>query len=112
MSRQRNCVCMTPPFSYSDFRTKDIGTDETKGRFGDVSIETCRKCKRKWLRYFMEWEWYSESGRWYRGLVSDEVAGTVTPETAVAILEGLEWYYCGGSYFKTTGKKGSGPMHL
>jgi hypothetical protein len=43
-------------------------------------------------------------------LVSDETAGAVTPETAVPILEGLEWHFYGGSYFGTAGQEGRGPI--
>lgn len=84
--------------------------DESQGRFGEVSVETCRACGRHWLRYFLEYEAFSKSGRWYRGLISEDVAHTVTPSSAVAILENLDWYFYGGSYFDTAGKKGSGPL--
>jgi hypothetical protein len=35
-------------------------------------------------------------------LISDDVAQTLTPETAVAYLDGLEWNLYGGSYFDGT----------
>jgi len=104
--------CSNPPFYFDDFQIIPIGIDETNGRFGEVSIHICKSCQSKWLRYFVEYEAFSESGRWYRGLISDEVANTVTPENAVEILEGLDWYYRGGSYFKTDGQKGSGRVSV
>jgi hypothetical protein len=106
------CICLTPPFPASAFESKVIGVDESRGRFGEVSLETCRKCGRTWLRYHVEYEAFSKSGRWYQGLVSEDVAGTVTPDAAVEILENLDWYFYGGNYFETAGKKGSGPLSV
>jgi hypothetical protein len=107
-----DCICMKPPFHYADFDSMEIGVDETNGRFGEVSIKSCRRCKRKWLHYHIEYQAFSESGRWYRGLLSDEVAKSVTPATAVGILEDLDWHFYGGSYFKTKGRKGSGQISV
>ena len=106
----QECRCMTPPFDYRDFETTPLGVDETKGRFGEVSVETCRACGSVWLRYFLEWEWLSESGRWYRGLVTAEMVEWLQPEQAPELLSSLPWYFYGGSYFRTTGRKGSGPL--
>jgi hypothetical protein len=103
---------MKPPFHYSDFDSTEIGVDETNGRFGEVTIKTCRVCKRKWLHYHVEYEAFSESGRWYRGPLSDKAAKSVLPETAVELLEGQDWHFYGGSYFKTVGRKGSGQISV
>lgn len=105
-----DCVCLTPPFATSAFASRAVGVDRSEGRFGEVTIETCLQCGRNWLRYFVEYEAFPESGRWYRGLLPAERAGAVTPGSAVAILEALDWYFYGGSYFRTTGKIGSGPL--
>ena len=99
---------MTPPVSYLDYETESLGVDMTKGRHGEVTVETCRACGSKWLRYLIEWEWLSESGHWYRGLVTREMIESLRPEQAVELLEGLPWYFYGGSYFRTLGRKGSG----
>ena len=107
-----DCVCLEPPFHFTNFDRRSVGIDETNGRFGEVSIETCLQCGRKWLRYFVEYEAFSRSGRWYRGLIADKVVDTVTPETAVTILESLNWHFCGGSYFNSTGFKHRGPLVL
>jgi hypothetical protein len=106
------CCCTTPPFHYTDFDSAVIGVDETNGRFGEVSIETCRRCGSKWLRYFAEFEGFTKSGRWYRGLLSEDAARSVTPETAVAVLEALEWRFVGGSYFESSGFKSSGSVFV
>lgn len=104
------CRCMTPPFSYQDFDTSPLGVDTTKGRNAEVTVETCKACGSVWLRYFVEWEWHSESGRWYRGPVTWERVWQLKPEQAPELLAGLPWYFYGGSYFRTTGRKGSGPI--
>jgi hypothetical protein len=104
------CRCMTPPFHYLDYETTEVGVDDTKGRNGEVTVETCKACGSVWLRYFVEWEWLSESGRWYRGPVTPEMVEWLQPEQALELLASLPWYFYGGSYFRTTGRKGSGPI--
>ena len=105
-----DCRCMSPPFRYEDFDSAAVGVDETNGRFGQVSIETCKACGARWLRYFVEYEDTPRSGRWYRGRVSAEAAAAVTPETAVTALQGLEWRFAGGSYFESLGFRSKGPV--
>lgn len=103
---------MTPPFWYLDYDTVSLGVDETNGRFGEVSVETCKACGNVWLRYFVEYEFYSESGRWYRGLVTREMLQSLKPEQAPELLTNLPWYFYGGSYFRTPGRKGSGTITI
>jgi hypothetical protein len=103
---------MTPPFHCADFDSESIGVDETNCRFGEVSVETCKTCGSKWLRYLVEYEAFTGSGRWYRGLASPEMLQSLTPERAVAALAGLPWYFYGGSYFKSTGQRGVGPLSV
>lgn len=106
------CNCLNPKWKHEDYIKKDIGVDNTGGLFGEVSILECRKCGRKWLHYSVENEGFSQSGRWYRGYVSNRTAKKVTPENAVKILEGMDSYYYGGSYFKTDGRRGSGKLFV
>lgn len=106
------CLCMTPPFNYRDFDTESLGVDETDGRYGEVTVETCKACWSVWLRYFVEYEFYSESGRWYRGQVRPEMLMSLKPEQAPALLASLPWYFYGGSYFRTLGRRGSGPVRV
>jgi hypothetical protein len=106
------CRCLTPPFSYADFDSRPVGTDTTNGRYGEVTIETCRHCGQHWLHYLIEYEAFARSGRWYRGLVSDEVARTVTPEGAVAVLESTTTRYAGGSFFESTGFRHVGAVRV
>jgi len=118
-ARQRNwtnrayaCVCTEPPFWHEDYESRFVGVDKRNGRYGEVAIETCKHCGRKWLRYFVEYEAFSSSGRWYRGIVSPEMEAMLTPENAVEMLESLPRYFYGGSYFSTAGMEGSGPLRV
>lgn len=106
------CRCMTPPFYYLDYDSMPIGIDETKGRKGEVTLETCKACGQMWLRYFVEYEFFSESGRWYRGPVTPEMVESLKPEQAPELLASLPWRFSGGSYFRTQGSKSSGPVRL
>lgn len=105
-----DCRCMTPPFRHRDFDSEVIGVDETNLRFGEVSVETCKACGSTWLCYFVEYEAFTESGRWFRGLVSPAEIQSLTPERAVAVLQGLAWHFRGGGYFRSTGQRDAGPL--
>ncbi len=67
--------------------------------FADISLGKCPKCGQVWLRYVTENEGYTGSGRWYLGAISDLQANMIQVNQAKALLEGLEWYWVGGSYF-------------
>jgi hypothetical protein len=103
------CKCMTPPFHYLDYEKESIGVDETNGRFGEVTIDVCKLCGTRWLHYFAEFPSFSESGRWYRGCLKSEMLASLTPETALEIMNDLPWHFYGGSYFRTTGARSIGP---
>ena len=95
-----SCICLTENFRSARFDRRWLpGMDPTRGRYADVAVDRCRTCGRYWLSYEFEFESFSRSGRWYRGLITPEAARTVTPETAAAVLEGLPWYFAGGSWF-------------
>ena len=108
----KSCLCMNPPFDYRDYEEKEIGRDETNGRFGEVTLKTCKHCGALWLHYFVEYEAFTASGRWYRGLINEETAQKVTPENAIEILGSLEWHFVGGSYVQSTGFKSSGDIDV
>ena len=105
-----DCHCYHPPFDYRDFTSTPVGIDETEGRFGEVSIETCLNCGTKWLRYFVEYEAFTASGRWFRGLITDAEIARITPERAVPFLEQIPWHLVGGSYFQSQGERRSGKI--
>ena len=104
------CRCMTPPLDHRDFVREELGVDPARGRFADVAIEYCRHCGRAWLRYHYEMEAFSNSGRWYRGLLTPEQAARATPANALEILAELPWHLYGGSYFNTTGERSDTPF--
>lgn len=64
-----------------------------------MRIDRCVHCQRLWLHYFVEYESFSRSGRWARGLISAAEAEVIAPADAVAHLERLPRYLYGGSYF-------------
>jgi hypothetical protein len=104
------CVCEQGGARFTEFESRDVGRDETEGRFADVTLNRCRTCGRTWLRYLVEYEAFSRSGRWARGLIGEEAAQSITPQAAVDHLNGLEWYLYGGSYFDGIVGRRSGPM--
>ncbi len=106
------CGCEQPAQSSSDYRTSALGVDHTNGRYADVSILQCRLCQRIWINYLVEFESFSKSGRWYKGIVSKKELSKITPENAIEYLENLDWYIYGGSYFESTGTFGQGKANV
>lgn len=78
--------------------------------FASVSMLICPDCGQNWLRYFYEVEAFTASGRWYLGALHAEQASRVTAGTAKATLEGLGWYFYGGSYYKGQSGRASGKL--
>jgi hypothetical protein len=85
-----NCKCKIPPLSYKNYIDCWIGVDKRNGRFADVEIKMCLHCKRKWVKYLVEFEAFSESGRWYSGIVDDSDLQYLTPENAIECIERLD----------------------
>lgn len=106
-----NCVCETPPLLYLNYISCCIGVDKTNG-YADVDIMQCIHCKRKWLKYLVEFEHISKSGRWYKGIVHEKDLYQITPENSIKYIEELDWYLYGGSYFSSSGMIGSGKIEL
>ena len=90
----QECPCLAgePHDSENTF----IGVDSD---FGEVSVARCKVCGRFWLHYLMEYEYLTAAGRWFSGVITPEVAATIEPEAAKEVLEGLDWYFRGGSAF-------------
>jgi hypothetical protein len=103
------CHCMNPPFCYLDFDSVSLGEDKTqKVNTTEVTIETCKSCGPKWIMYFFEHPLIGHSGTWHRWLITDEMASFVRADNAITFIEGLEWYFRGGSFYKSAGEKCSG----
>lgn len=101
------CVELGP----TSFHVRSVGVDATNGRFGEVRVRTCRACGRRWLHYHVEYEGFTGSGRWYLGLLPEGADAALTPQAAVPLLESLPWHVYGGSYWGTTGLRGTAPIH-
>ena len=104
-----SCTCLQGDFSYENFVESVIGSDKN---FADVSILRCKKCNRQWLRYYYVQEAFTKSGRWFHGIVEPSIAQALKADDAMAILENLEWYYAGGSYFEGKVRKTRGKLDL
>ncbi len=105
------CVCEQASARHTQFESHEVGCDATQGRFAEVTLNRCRTCGQLWLRYLVEYEAFSRSGRWARGLIDEATASAITPETAASHLDHLEWYLYGGSYFDGVSGRRTGPMH-
>lgn len=100
------------PIHYTTYESRPLGIDDTNGRYADVTLNTCVHCGKVWVKYHVEFESFSYSGRWYMGEVTEEVLKTLTPENTVAYLESLPHYFYGGSYFKSPGMHGRGTCYV
>lgn len=105
------CYCADGRARAKQFEAREVGCDETGGRFADVTLNRCLLCDRLWIRYLVEYEAISQSGRWARGLIDADAARSITPQTALPHLYGLDWYLYGGSYFGGQPARRSGPMY-
>jgi hypothetical protein len=102
------CGCLSTPNRFLVI-DKELGMDDN---FALVSILICSVCGQKWLRYFFEIEAFTASGRWYLGTIKAEQSLLPTAENAKVILEGLSWYFYGGSYYGGKSGKTSGRIFL
>jgi hypothetical protein len=99
------CGCFTVPHDFLITDT-ELGMDE---HFGTASLLRCSICGQQWLRYFYEVEAFTASGRWYLGPISAE---QVSADNAKTTLEGLSWYFFGGSFYGGKSGKTSGKILL
>lgn len=106
------CTCEKLPPDYKNYISSYLGQDSTNGRFADVTIQQCINCKRKWINYLVEFESFSNSGRFYKGIVAEEDLPKITPQNSIKYIERLDWYIYGGSYFETRGKYGFGKANV
>jgi hypothetical protein len=105
------CACLTSGPRHPDIgEQRQIGVDPTDGRYADVALLRCARCGRLWLRYHVEYEAFSGSGRWAVAPIAEDEAAMIRPETAAAYLDSQEWYVYGGSSWGHGGKRGRGPL--
>lgn len=108
MEKPDTCPCLEGKVYYQKFDERYVGADKD---YGEVSVYRCKRCGCYWLQYLIEYEYLSRAGRWFRGAITPQVAASVGPETAKKILEGLDWYYRGGSAFGGKVLKASDPLN-
>jgi hypothetical protein len=96
MEQQQECPCLEGDTHYDNFEERSLGVDRD---FGEASVWKCKRCGRYWLEYHVEYEYLTAAGRWFRGLITSETAAAARAESAKQILEGLDWYFRGGSAF-------------
>ena len=101
-----SCECFHAPYTHLG-PARELGMDS---RFAEVSVLDCRRCGQHWLRYFYEVEAFTGSGRWYLGAITPEHLSSLNPENAKVMLEGLGWYFYGGSYFEGRSGKRAGEL--
>jgi hypothetical protein len=99
------CACLRqllPADRYDAAGT--IGVDETHGRYGEVTLRRCKRCGRLWLRYHVEYEAFTASGRTFMGLISLPRARRLRAAEAAAYLQRLPWHLYAGSYYGHAGR--------
>jgi hypothetical protein len=112
MNDRTSCACALATAQYDLFAEwRDLEPDLTEGRYADVTISKCRVCGQLWLRYHVEYEAFSRSGRWARGRIDESRALTIKPQEGPAFLASLPTYLYGGSWFDGQAGEGSGPMN-
>ncbi len=103
-----NCACTDAPQKYLQ-PYQHLGSDR---EYAEISVLVCRICGQLWLRYFYELESCTGSGRWYLGPIGRVQLRSLTLERAKSVLEGLDWYYFGGSYYQGRTSRASGQIIL
>ena len=107
------CTCLSEgPRRPDVIDERYIGRDDTGGRFADVSLLRCSRCRRLWLRYAVEYEAYSRSGRWAAAPIDQTAAVTMTPEVAAPFLDRAELCIVGGVLLRPPRAQGSRPVSL
>jgi len=109
MNAKPTCECYDRLPAGSTYQ--EVGVDETEGRYGDVSVTTCSVCGRRWLSYFVEYEAFTASQRWIRGVLPASQM-VPPPKNAVPIFNTMPWYFYRFSQRKRQIGKGNAPAGL
>lgn len=96
MEQEQECPCLQGETYYQNFEERSLAVDS---KFSEVTIWRCKRCGRYWLEYCVEYEHLTAAGRWFRGMITPEVAASTAAVSAKSILEGLDGYFRGGSAF-------------
>lgn len=107
---QNRCGCWSANARAMLFEFGPVTLDD---HHGEVTVLRCRECGTRWLHYFLEYEGFMRSGRWYRGfLPADQVRQVQDPVAALNYLAGLPWYFRGGSFFGGAAQRSSGFLNF
>jgi hypothetical protein len=96
VEQQGKCPCLEGDAYYQNFEERSLGMDPD---LQEATVWRCKRCGRYWLEDHVEYEYLTAAGRWFRGVITPEVAGSADAESAKSILEGLDWYLQGRSAF-------------
>jgi hypothetical protein len=102
------CHCETPPFNYQNYTELYGGYDK---KHGHISVSECKKCKTRWLKYLIEEEWQTSSGRWWR-VKLDTSSISIEIEDARQFIEQQTEGFFGGSFFGHAGKALKGKIRI
>lgn len=102
------CGCLHAPGKQLSVR-RELGMDDL---YAEATVLACRLCGRRWLRYFYEHEAFTGSGRWYMGHIPTSRSLALSAGEARRVLERLEWYHVGGSYFGGQIGRASGVIQI
>ena len=106
MAARADCICLSEP-SDKLLMVKQIGEDS---HFGEVSVLRCPECAQLWVRYLIENEGFTASGRWYLGAITPAQLLNLTSDCCLSLLGQLDSYFVGGSAFDGKWYKQSGPI--
>jgi len=76
---------------------RDVGRDESLGRYASVDIIRCDRCGRCWLRYLHEEEFRRAAGRWAEALIDLDQIDTVLAGDAANYIGHANFRIVGGS---------------
>ena len=72
-----DCTCLEEGPRHPDVvDERCVGCDETEGRFANVRVTRCVRCRRLWLRHQVEREFYTAATRWAEAPIGEEEAAT------------------------------------
>lgn len=100
------CACLDAPHDHLVLE-KELGMDDA---YATITLFKCPDCGQFWLKLLIEDEAFTASGRWYLGAITARQAARLAARDARSILEGLSWYFFGGSYYDGRTGKTSGPI--
>ena len=68
-----SCPCLDAETHFCGFEKRAVGIDK---HYGEVTLWTCKKCRREWLHYVIEYEYLTAAGRMFTGVLSPQIAAS------------------------------------